>query len=51
MGKYFEVRNPKITLRRLKNKLNKQSSVRYLRFQVLNTFNCTNPEKYMWADR
>ena len=51
MGIYFGVRNPKITLRSLKNKLNKQSSVRYLRFQVLNTCNCTNPEKYMWPDR
>ena len=46
-GKFFEVRNPKITLRRLKNK----PILRYLRFQVLGTCDRTNTKKYMWPNR
>ena len=47
MGKFFGVRNPKITLRRLKNK----AALRYLRFQVLGTCDRTGVEKCMWPDR
>ena len=47
MGSFLGVRNPKITLRRLKNK----PVLRYLRFQVLGTCDQTAAEKYMWADR
>ena len=47
MGMFFGVRNPKITLRRLKNKL----VLRYLKFQVLNTFDRTGAKKYKWPDR
>ena len=46
-GKSFGVRNPKITFRRLKNK----PVLKYLRFQVLGTFDRTCAEKYMWPDR
>ena len=47
MGKFFGVRNPKITLRRLKNK----PFSRNLGFQVLGTCEWTGVEKYMWLDR
>ena len=47
MGIFFGVRNPKITLRRLKNK----PVLRYLRFQVLGTCDQTGAKKYMWPDR
>ena len=47
MGKFFRVRNPKIILRRLKNK----PVLQYLRFQVLSTCDWTDAEKYMWPDR
>ena len=47
MGTFFGVGNPKITFRRRKNK----PVLRYLRFQVLGTCDCTGAEKYMWQDR
>ena len=47
MGKYFWVRNPKITLKGLKNK----PVLRYLRFQFLGTFGQTGAKKYRWPDR
>ena len=47
MGQFFGVRNPKITLRKLTNKL----LLKYLRFQVLGTCDQTSAEKYMWPDR
>ena len=47
MGKFFGVKNPKITLRRLKNK----PTLRYLRFQVLSTCDQAGTKKYMWPDR
>ena len=47
MVRFFGVRNPKITLRRLKNKL----VLRYLRFQVLGACDQSGAEKYMWPDR
>ena len=46
MVEIFGVRNPKITLRRLKNK----PVLRYLRFQVLGARDRTNAEKYMWPN-
>ena len=47
MGKFFGVRNPKITPRILKNK----PVLRYLRFQVLDTYEWTGAKKYMRPDR
>ena len=47
MGKFFGVRNPKITPRILKNK----PVLRYLRFQVLDTYQWTGAKKYMRPDR
>ena len=46
MGELFGVRNPKITLWRLKNK----PVLRYVRFQVLGTCDQTDTEKYMRQD-
>ena len=46
MDKIFRVRNPRITLTRLK----KKPVLRYLRFQVLGTFDQTGVEKYVWVD-
>ena len=43
----FWVRNPKISLTRLKDK----PVLRYLRFQVLGTCDQTGAKKYMWPDR
>ena len=43
MGKFLGVRNPKITLRRLKGK----PVLRYLRFQVLGTCDWTSDKKYV----
>ena len=42
MGEFIGIRNPKITLRRLKNK----PVLRYLRFQVLGAWDQTGAEKY-----
>ena len=47
MGKFFAVKNPKITPRILKNK----PLLRYLIFQVLDTCEWTGTEKYMRPDR
>ena len=47
MGKFFEVRNPKIILRRLKNK----PVLRYLRVQAIGICDWTDAEKYKWPDR
>ena len=47
MGKFFEVRNSKITLRRLKI----EPVLRYLRVQVLGTCDQIGGEEYMWPDR
>ena len=47
MGKFFGVRNPKILLRRFKNK----PVLRYLRLQVLGTYDRTGAEKDMWPCR
>ena len=44
MGEFFGVRNPKIILRRLKNK----PVLRYLRYQVLGTCDWTGAEKYFF---
>ena len=46
MGKFFGVRNPKITVRRLKNK----PVLRYLRFQVLSPCDWTGAKEYIWPD-
>ena len=43
---FFEVRNPKITLRRLKI----EPVFRYLRFQVLGTCDQTHGKEYMWPE-
>ena len=47
MGKFFGVRNPKITLKRLKDK----PVLRHLRFQVLSICDRTGAEKYRWPNR
>ena len=47
MGKFFGVRNPKITLGRLKNK----PVSRCLRFQVLCTCDWTGAKKDKWPGR
>ena len=47
MDNFWEVRNPKITLTRLKNK----PVLRYLRFQVLGTCDQGSAKKYMWSNR
>ena len=47
MSKFFGVRTPKITLRRLRNK----PVLRYLRFQALGICDQTGTKKYMWPDR
>ena len=47
MGEFFGVKNPKIRLKRLKNK----PVLRYLRFQFLGICERTGAKKYMWPDK
>ena len=47
-GKFVGVRNPKVSLIRLKNK---PVLIRYSIFQLLGTCDQTSTEKYMWPEK